>query len=555
MVKAVIGVDFGTESGRVVLADVVTGRILGVHVTPYPHGVLDRALPSGERLDDDWALQHPQDYLMVLRASIPEVLRQSGVSASSVIGIGIDFTSCTMMPVNTEGTPLCLLDEFRRRPHSWPKLWKHHAAKQEAEDITRLARDRAEPFLDRYGGTVSSEWMLPKVLQVLREDPMIYAAADRFIEAGDWVVGTLTGRFVRNASAAGFKAMWMDGGGPTPEFFAALDPVFADVMTTKLRGPVVPVGSRAGALLPGIAAELGLNPGIPVAAAAIDAFAAVLGSGVAEPGTLVMAMGTSTCHMVLSEQLCLVPGMTGVVRDGIVPGYYGYEAGQAAVGDMFAWFVKHCVPREVVAEAEQAGVSLHTLFECKARRLAPGEAGLIALDWWNGNRSILADARLSGLVVGLTLATQPEELYRALLESTAFGARRIVEQFIRSGVGIGRVVACGGLPQRSPLIMQIYADVLGRVITVSKVEEATALGAAMLAAAAAGREAGGYDTVAEAVRAMRCLDSESYRPDPDAVAVYNELYALYCTLHDLLGAQHVNVMHQLRAIREQVKSQ
>jgi L-ribulokinase len=553
--KAVIGVDFGTESGRVVLVDAATGQLLGIHVTDYPHGVLDHALPSGEILDDDWALQHPEDYLVVLRSSIPEVLKQSGIPAWDVIGIGIDFTSCTMLPVNADGVPLCLLSEFRRRPHSWPKLWKHHAAKQEADDITTLAIERGESFLSRYGGVVSSEWMVPKILQILREDPDIYAAADRFMEAGDWVVFALTGEAVRNASGAGFKAMWMENGGPTPDFLGTLHPALKHVMSTKLRAPVVPVGSRAGLLLPRIASDIGLTAGIPVAAAIIDAFAAVPGSGVSDSGKMVMAMGTSTCHMVLSDELHLVHGMTGVVRDGILPGFYGYEAGQAAVGDIFAWFVEQCVPAGVLAEADRAGVSPHTLLEQMASRLTPGESGLVALDWWNGNRSILADARLSGLMVGMTLGTQPGEMYRTLIEATAFGTRRIVEQFVNSGVNVQELVACGGLPKRNRLLMQIYADVTGRVISVPKTDEATAMGAAMLGAAVTGRATGGYDTVTEAIQAMRCVETELYHPNPSHVRTYDKLYALYCHLHDSFGKGHVNVMHELRSIRQMAKSE
>ncbi|MCL6454614.1 MAG: ribulokinase [Alicyclobacillus sp.] len=553
MAKAVIGIDFGTESGRVVLVDTATGALLGVHVTAYPHGVLDDRLPSGEALGDDWALQHPEDYVLVLKSSIPEVLRQSGVSASDVIGIGIDFTSCTMLPVDADGNPLCLLPAFQRIPHSWPKLWKHHAAKKEAEDVTNLAADRGESFLHRYGGAVSSEWMVPKILQILRENPEVYAAADRFMEAGDWIVFVLTGQFVRNVSGAGFKGMWVEEASPAPDYFAALHPSLEHVLTTKLRDPIGPVGSRAGVLQPGIAAEIGLIPGIPVATAIIDAFAAVPGSGVAGPGTMVMAMGTSTCHMVLSNEMHLVQGMTGVVRDGILPGYYGYEAGQAAVGDIFAWFVDNCVPAHVHREAQKAGLSIHAYLERKAGALVPGESGLVALDWWNGNRSILADAKLSGLVIGLTLSTQPAELYRALIEATAFGTRRIIEQFTKTGVQIRELVAGGGLPKKNRLLMQIYADVTGYAITVLKADEVTALGAAMLGAVAAGQGAGGYDTVPEAIKALRPVETESYYPNPESVRTYNELYSLYCELHDSLSTP-ANVMHKLRSIRELVKA-
>ncbi|WP_370541840.1 ribulokinase [Alicyclobacillus sp. SO9] len=550
MQKTVIGVDFGTESGRAVVVDVRSGAILAAHVTPYPHGVLDEVLPTGEQLGDNWALQHPEDYLTVLKTSIPKVLQISKVSPETVIGIGIDFTSCTMLPVNAEGAPLCLLPMFEHRPHSWPKLWKHHSAAEEAQDVTQLAAARQESFLPLYGGAISTEWMIPKILQVLRSDPKVYEASNRFVEAGDWVTAQLTGNFVRNRSAAGFKAMWTETGPPDSEFFAELDPRLQHIMCTKLRGKVVPVGSVAGHLVESLAQATGLCPGIPVAAAAVDAFAAVPGAGVAQPGTMVLAMGTSTCHMVLSEELHMVEGITGVVKDGILPSFYGYEAGQAAVGDIFNWFLENMVPDSYIEHARANKMSVFDLLETKASDLTPGESGLVALDWWNGNRSILGDAHLSGMMVGLTLSTKTEEMYRALIEATAFGTRKIVERFVESGVEINKLVACGGLPGKNKMLMQIYADVTGRKISTPAVDESTALGAAILAAASAGLKLGGYDSVTEAIHQMSPHRVVEFHPIQKNVERYNELYEVYCVLHDTFGQGSPELMHRLRKLRE-----
>jgi len=400
--KYAIGIDYGTQSGRAVLVDLADGTEVADHVTPYPHGVIDETLPgSGKRLEPDWALQHPDDYIEVLRRSVPAVLEMSGVDPGDVIGIGIDFTACTMLPVDAQGTPLCLLPEFRGNPHSWVKLWKHHAAQDEANKINRIAEERGEPWLKRYGGKISSEWMIAKVWQILDEAPEIYDAADQFLEATDWVIAQLSGRILRNSCTAGYKAIWHKRDGyPSRDYFKALDPRLENLTETKLRGEIVPLGTRAGGLTPEMAKITGLREGTAVAVGNVDAHAAVPGVGVTEPGKLVMAMGTSICHMLLGTEEREVEGMCGVVEDGIIPGYFGYEAGQSAVGDIFEWYVTEAVPAYVKEEAEREGVSVHEWLEARAARLKPGESGLIALDWWNGNRSVLVDADLTGAARG-----------------------------------------------------------------------------------------------------------------------------------------------------------
>jgi L-ribulokinase len=548
-----VGVDFGTESGRAVLVDCADGRELATRVQPYRHGVLDEALPppyDHVALEPDWALQDPEDYVRTLQETVPPLLDETGVDPAAVVGVGIDFTSCTMLPTLADGTPLCLLDELRGEPHAWVKLWKHHAAQPEADRINAVAAERGEPWLARYGGRYSSEWFFSKALQILLEAPAVYDRAARLIEAADWVVWQLTGEETRNGCTAGYKALWSKRDGfPDRSFFEALDPRFGDVVDEKLSRRIVPLGSRAGGLCERAAAWTGLRPGTPVAVANVDAHVSVPAAGVTEPGALVIIMGTSNCHILLGDREQAVEGMCGVVEDGVVPGLFGYEAGQSAVGDIFAWFAETAVPPALAEAARRRGASVHEELEEEAARLRPGESGLLALDWWNGNRSVLVDAGLSGLLVGLTLATTPAEIYRALLEATAFGTRVIVDAFERAGVAVDRIVGCGGLPDRSPLLMQVYADVTGREIAVAASSQAPALGAAMFGAVAAGAAAGGYDSIVQAARAMGRLRAETYRPDAGSHAVYDELYAEYLRLHDLFGRGGDDVMRTLKRVQ------
>jgi L-ribulokinase len=549
-----IGVDFGTESGRALLVEVATGRELATAVHPYANGVIDAFLPGTTiRLEPDWALQDPNDYLEVLKTTIPAVLRDSGVDPAQVIGIGIDFTACTMLPTTADGTPLCFLPQWREHPHAWVKLWKHHAAQDEANRLNAIAEARGEPWLKTYGGKISSEWFFPKAWQILNEAPAIYAAADRLIEACDWVIWQLTGVETRNACTAGYKAMWSAADGfPPNAFFAALDPRMEQIVDEKMSRTILPLGAAAGGLSAQAAAWTGLRPGTAVAVANVDAHVTLPATGTIEPGTLLMIMGTSTCDVMVAEQhaeLPDVPGMCGVVDGGIVPAMLGYEAGQSGVGDIFAWFVEHGVPPEYHQEATRRGVNLHTLLEAEAAALRPGESGLIALDWWNGNRSTLVDVELGGLLLGMTLATTAPEIYRALIEATAFGTREIIETLNRSGVPVRRLIAAGGLPERNKLLMQIYADVTGYPISVVRSAQAPALGAAMHGAVAAGTAAGGHADIAAAAAAMGGLRDDVYTPDPANVAVYNQLFAEYRTLYDYFGRGANDVMKRLRAIR------
>lgn len=548
--KFSLGLDFGSESARALLVDVDTGEIAAKASHIYADGVIDTHLPDDTKpLPPDWALQNPNDWLAALDNTIPILLSKSGIRAQDIIGLGIDFTSCTVLPTNGKGTPLCNLKEYRKRPHAWPKLWKHHAAWAQAERINTLARSRQEPWLARCGGRISSEWLMPKVLQIIDEDGELYTAAKYFVEGADWIAWQLTGRLVRNLCAAGYKANWSKlAGFPSADFLTALHPNMSNLYKEKMAGPIMPPGTAIGGLTPGWSRRLGLMKNMPVATPIIDAHAGMIGAGISEPHKMFMIMGTSTCHMLMSKEEVFVKGIAGVVEDGIVPGLFAYEAGQPAVGDAFAWLVNNAVPPNYHEEAARAGKTLHDLLAEKAASLSPGQSGLIALDWWNGNRSILVDPELSGMIAGYTLSTKPEEIYRALIEATAFGTRLIMENFIRHGIPVDSIMAGGGLTKNA-FLMQIYSDIIGREVTIVGNEQASALGAAMLAAVAAGQHGGGYDSVTEATTHMRPIPSKVYNPISEHTAIYNTLYTEYLRLHDYFGGDN-NVMKMLRRLRQ-----
>lgn len=552
--KYSLGVDYGTQSGRAVLVEVDTGREVAASVKMYTHGVMDEFLPDGvTKLEPDWALEHPQDYLEVLEVTIPAVLKESKVSPEDVIGMAIDFTACTMLPIDKNGIPLCFDEKFKSNPHSYIKLWKHHAAQDEANKLNAIAQARNEEFLKLYGGKISSEWLMPKIWQILDEAPEIYAAADRFIEAADWINLQLTGEEKRNSCAAGYKAMWNKRlGYPSKDFLKALDPRLENLVEDKLDTQIYPLGGKAGELTEKAAGLTGLKQGTAVAIANIDAHVAVPAVGITEPGKMLMIMGTSTCHMMLGNEENKVPGMCGVVEDGIIPGYLGYEAGQSCVGDHFEWFVDNCVPASYMKEAESRNVNIHKLLREKASALKAGESGLVALDWWNGNRSVLVDADLTGVIVGCTLLTKPEEIYRALIEATAYGTRMIVETFQSNGVPVSQLFAAGGIAEKDEMMMQIYSDVTNMEIRISASAQTPGLGSAMFGAVAAGKARGGYDSIVEAAKAMSKIKDKYYKPIPANVAVYDKLYAEYKKLHDYFGRGENNVMKRLKEIRKSI---
>jgi len=548
--KYSIGVDFGSLSGRSVLVNITTGEEVATAVHSYKHSVMSEYLPDNKtKLGKDWALQHPQDYLDILSITISEVLQKSGVSAEDIIGVGIDFTACTVMPTLKDGTPLCFLDEYKSNPHAYVKLWKHHAAQHEADELNKIAAERGEDFLNLYGGKISSEWLVPKVWQIVNEAPEIYYKMDRFIEAGDWIVWKLTGSEARSSCMAGYKALWNKKQGyPSKKFFKALDPRLENLADDKLSQNILPIGRKAGEIN-GFAAELtGLKVGTAVSVAVIDAHAAVPTVGIIEPGKMLMIMGTSTCHIMLGNDECIVPGMCGVVADGVIEGYIGYEAGQSCVGDHFDWFVKNCVPADYINKAKELGVNIHKYLRDKAAALKVGESGLLALDWWNGNRSVLVDADLTGMIVGMTLQTRPEEIYRALIEATAFGTKIIIETFNQNGVPINELYAAGGIAEKDEFMMQIYSDVTNMEIRIAGSPQAPAYGSAMFGAVAAGKENGGFDTIKEAAERLSRVKDIVYKPIPGNVKIYRKLYDEYKILSDYFGKGENNVMKRLKAI-------
>jgi L-ribulokinase len=544
--RHVIGVDFGTLSGRALVVRAADGEELGDAVHPYPHAVMsDELAATGEPLAPSWALQDPDDYIEVLREAVPAAVAAAGIDPASVVGIATDFTACTVLPVAADGTPLCRIAAWRARPHAWVKLWRHHAAQPQADRITDVAAARGEDWLARYGGRISSEWEFAKALQILEEDPGVYDAMDRFVEAADWIVWQLCGVELRNACTAGYKGIYQDGRYPGEDYLAALNPAFARFAAEKLSPALAQLGARAGSLSAQAAAWTGLPAGIAVAVGNVDAHVTAPAAGVTAAGRMVAIMGTSTCHVMVGESLAEVPGMCGVVEGGIVAGHWGYEAGQSGVGDIFAWFVENAVPPAYHEQARALGIDVHEHLSALGAAQAVGEHGLVALDWWSGNRSVLVDHDLSGVLVGMTLATRPHEIYRALIESTAFGTRKIIDAFNGSGVPVREFIAAGGLLKNAPL-MQCYADVIGQPISVIGSDQGPALGSALHAAVAAGVHADVYSAAA----AMGRLRDEVYAPDAARHKAYDELYALYGSLHDHFGRDQRSLMRALQSIRE-----
>ena len=515
--KLALGLDFGTESVRALLVD-LRGRECASAVVKYRHGQIIDSLPgSRERLPPHYALQHPQDWIDSAVRATRSAIRAAGAKAEDVIGIGVDFTSCTMLPALRNGTPLCLLERFARQPLAWPKLWKHHGAQAQTDRINQVARERAESFLARYGGIIGLEWFFPKMLETLEGAPRVFESAEVWLEGGDWFVWQLVGgdaaALPRSTCQAGYKGMWSaDDGYPSQEFLAAVHPKFARVVVDKMPGRLLAPGTCAGGLQATFAKRMGLREGTPVSAAIIDAHAGVPGAGAAEPDTFVMVLGTSSCHMLNSAEERFVPGVAGIVRDGILPGFVGYETGQAAVGDAFDWLRRLTGQRNLGRLSQQAAA------------VAPGADGVLCLDWFNGCRTPLMDGSLTGAFTGLTLHHTPAHLYRALLEASACGVRWIVDLLREGGVPVNRFVATGGLPHHNPLVVEVYADVLGAPITVHPSKHGPALGAAILGALAAGA----FASPTAAIRAMAVAKSAPIvRPNRKHRATYDLLYARY----------------------------
>lgn len=548
-----IGLDFGTASARTLLLDLISGEEAALCELPYAQGVVDETLPStGERLGRDWALQDPDDYIPVLERGIRDVLAAAPGAAERVIGIGVDATCCSVLPVTDEGVPMCRLEQWRGHPHAWLKLWKHHAAADVADRLYQVAVERQESFLDRSGGRVSSEWYFSKLIEMWLHDRALYDAMPKFVEVTDWLVWYLCGSLRRSASPAAYKAFWSASKDLPPEaFFQAAYPGLRRP-DEKLGRDFYPLGARAGQLRPELADRLGLTPSVAIAVGNIDAFAAFPGAGVDGCGVFFMAIGTSTCDLVVHEKEIRVPGITGVAEGGIVPGLYGYESGEPATGDMLGWFAHSLLAGDRGAPGDESSIPiLLAELEATAGRSRPGETGLVVLDWWNGNRSVLADPGLSGVIAGLGLHTRPAEIYRALLEAIAFGNRMILESFVQAGFELPAIVASGGIAEKSPLLMQLIADISGRPVSVPASSQVTARGAALFGAVAAGPDAGGFSDITQATRALRPDHKRKYSPDREAGAIYNQVYSIFRGLHDTLGRDHSEWLHELKRLKHE----
>ena len=540
MKKYVIGIDYGSLSARGVLTDVESGEIVEEAVCEYTHGIMDTILPDGTKLQPGWVLQHPADYIDALTVILRSI--SSKVNVEQIIGIGLDCTATTALPVTGEGVPLCFLKEFCSDPYAYLMMWKHHAASVYAERMTLLAQKRNESFLALHGNTVNAERLLPRLLQIYEEAPQVYQSAEYFVEALDWLTWQMTGTLIRSSCALGYKAFYQNGTFPNDEYLEELSNGFSEVCKTKLRGRVLNPGQKAGLLSEEAAKKFGLRPGIPVAVGLIDAHACIPAAGIAKDGVLLSIVGTSTCHIVSSKTAVPVPGISGAVRDGVLPGSYWYEAGQSSVGDCFAWFADNCVTEDYTKEARERGISTQSLLTEKASELMPGKNQVLALDWWNGNRSILNNTDLSGMIIGLTLKTKPEEIYRALIESTAFGMKEIILAFNEKEIPIQEIRVSGGIALKNPLAMQIYADVLNMPLTVIATTQGPALGSAILAAVAAGY----YNSAEEAIYAMQSKIDKIYQPCPENVKAYEKLFLTYHNLHEFFGKEHTEIMAGLR---------
>lgn len=544
MKKYVIGIDYGSLSARALLIDLSNGTEVAVSEFVYPHAVLQSDFFEGVELDKDSALQHPQDYLDALQFVFSDVLQKAEISGEAIVGIGIDFTSCTVLPVTKDGTPLCFLEEYKNEPHAYVKLWKHHSAQREADAILQIAKQQGETWLSVYGNKISSEGTFPKLLEILHKAPEIYEKTDRFLEAGDWLVWQLTGTEVHNSCMAGYKAYWdKKDGYPNNVFWGKVDPKFGNIIGTKIAENVRPTGTKAGELNAYGSELTGLPIGTAVTLPIIDAHAAVPSAGIVQPGKLMLILGTSACHIVLSNKETDVDGICGRVEDGIIPGYFAYEAGQSCMGDGYDWFIKNCIPEAYMAAARESGKNIFAFLSEKAAKKEIGEGGVIALDWWNGNRTPFNDGNLSGMLLGLTLQTKPEDIYRAMIESTAFGTKRIVELYEESGIAIDEVYAAGGISQKNPFLMQIYADVLGKAIRITESKQAGAKGSAVLAAVASGY----FPTVekAAAVIADKCVTI--YSPNLENTKKYEPLYKAYKELSEYFGSGKSDIMRRLKA--------
>lgn len=545
MKKYTVGIDFGTLSARAVLMNAESGEIVTSAVCEYSHGVMDRELPCGKRLPPRTALQDAEDYVKALSYTVKAVISKSEIAPEEVIGVGVDFTGCTIMPVDRNMRPLSAIPEYSEEPHAYVKLWKHNSATAESDHINRLAEERGEKWLSIYGGKTSAEWTFAKILQVINEAPEIYDSTYMYLNSADWIAYILTGEVTNSVNFAGYKELWnAENGFPSPEFFEALCPKMKEIVGTKICDRMATLSAPVGYLNKEGATLIGLCEGTPVATPVIDAHSSMPALGIVDKGILMAILGTSACFLVHTTEKKDITGVMGYVKDGIVDGFYSYEAAQATCGDHLEWYINNALPASYIEGAKAEGVGIHKYLREKARKLRIGENRLLYLDWQNGNRCILSDLDLTGALFGLTLHTRPEDIYRAMIEGTAFGGKMIFDNFVANGIEINRVVASGGIAEKDEMYMQIFADVLNREITVSSAAFSGAKGSAIYATVAAGL----YDSIVNAAGLLGETEGKHYYPIPENVEAYKKLYAEYVRLHDYFGRGGNDVLKRLKNI-------
>ena len=539
-----IGLDFGTLSVRAVVVNVADGNIVASSVSTYKHKVMDQFLKKESiPLPMDYALQDANDYIEALNEVVPNVIKESGLEQTDIIGLGIDFTSSTILPIDKHGSPLSNDDRFQDNPHAYCKLWKHHGAEKYAKVISDMAIKMNTKWISRYGNKISSEWMLPKVYETLDLAEEVFEETSYFIEAGDFITYYLTGKMIRSSCQAGYKDIWhFQDGYPSSEYLRTLDPRLTNIYQTKLSGDVWPIGKSQGKLKLELAQKFGLNE-IEIGVAVIDAHVAAPACDATKDGDMLMIIGTSSCDIVLSENEYGIQGISGIVKDGAIPNLFAYESGQPAVGDIFSWYIEKHLPKSYVDEANALKQNVYAFMEEKIHSIPEDKPRLLALDWWNGNRSILVDPELTGLIVGYTLQSTPEDIYRALIEATAFGKLKTIETYENNGIKIKRLIACGGLATKNKFLLQTYANVFDKPVYYTKEEFAPALGAAIFGALAAGKSNGGYDEMNNASKHMSHLEKDPILPDHKFD--YKNLYQMYLELHDYFGLNS-SLMKQLK---------
>ncbi|KYH15294.1 ribulokinase [Staphylococcus kloosii] len=537
-----IGIDFGTGSGRVFLVNTSNGEIISQYIKEYSHGTIEQQL-NGQKIPQSFALQNANDYMDVIEEGIPYIIKNANIDVNNIVGMGIDFTSSTVVFVDEYMEPMHNYEAFKDNPHAYVKLWKHHGAQTEADKLFQTALQQKNRWLGYYGFNVSSEWMIPKIMEVQHKAPEVMAKTANIMEAGDWIVNKLTGKNVRSNCGLGFKSFWQQESGFHYDLFDQIDDALSDIVRTKVDAPIVNIGDTVGTLSTEMADKLGLPDTIAISPFIIDAHASLLGIGSEKDKEMTMVMGTSTCHLMLNKEQHKVPGISGSVKGAIIPYLYAYEAGQSAVGDLFEYIAKQ-TPYDYVVEAENRNISIFELLNEKAQKLTPGESGLVALDWHNGNRSVLSDSTLTGSLFGMTLQTRHEEIYRAYMEATAFGTKMIMQQYQGWQMEVDNVYACGGIPKKNPLLMEIYANVLNKIITIIDSEYAPAIGAAILGAIS-GKA---HDSFEQAIQAMKEPILYQVEPEEDKVATYKKLFKAYKALHDLHGYKKASIMKNVRAI-------